>query len=59
MEEMGEHMEMYENQIENLKAGSSSSQAVETSDPTTRLSKELTDLNLKGVEIESLKKTIS
>ena len=56
---MGEQMEMYENQIENLKAGSFSSQAVETSDRTTRLSRELGDLNLEGVEIKSRKKTIS
>jgi hypothetical protein len=41
-----------------LKGGSSSLQAVETSDPTAGLSRALADLNLKVVEIEILKKTI-
>jgi hypothetical protein len=59
MAEMGEQMEIYEIQIESLKGGSSSSQAVETSDPTTGLSRALPNLNLKGVEIESQEKTIS
>jgi hypothetical protein len=59
MAEMGEQMEMYEKQIESLKGGSSSSQATETSDPIVGLSRELADLNMKGVEIEILKKTIS
>ena len=58
MVDMGERMEMYEKHIESLKGGSSSLQAVETSDPTIGLSMELTDLNTKGVKIEILKKII-
>jgi hypothetical protein len=50
---------LYEKHIEILKGGSSSSQSTKSTDPTTRLSKALADLNLKGVEIEKLKKTIS
>jgi hypothetical protein len=56
MVQMGEHIELYEKQIEILKGGSSSSQST---NPTARLSKALTNLNLKGVEIAKLKKTIS
>jgi hypothetical protein len=59
MVDMGEQMEMYEKKIESLKGESSSLQATETSDSTAGLSRALGDLNLKGVEIESLKKTIS
>jgi hypothetical protein len=52
-------MEMHEKQIGSLKGGSSSLQAAMILDPTTRISRELAYLNLKGVEIERLKKTIS
>jgi hypothetical protein len=58
MVETGEQIEMYEKQIKSIKRGSSSFQAAKTLDPTTGLSKALAYLNLKGVEIESLKKTI-
>jgi len=50
---------MYGKHIESLKGGSYFFQATKTSNPTTRISMELEDLNLKGVEIESLNKTIS
>jgi hypothetical protein len=56
---MEEHIELYEKQIEILKGGSSSSQVTESTDPTDGLSRALVDLNLKGDEIEKLKKTIS
>ena len=59
MKEMGEQIEMCENWIEVLKEGSYSSQTTKSLDPTTRLEKSLTYLNLKGVAIEKLKKTIS
>jgi hypothetical protein len=59
MVQMGEHIELYESQIKILKEGSSSSEAAKSADPTTGLTKALADLNLKGVEIEKLKKTIS
>jgi len=39
MVEMREWIEMYEKQIESIKQGPSSFQAVETLDPTTRLSR--------------------
>jgi hypothetical protein len=42
-----------------LKGGSHLLQSTESSDPTTGLSKALADLNLKGVEIDKLKKTIA
>jgi len=57
--EIGKQMEMYEKHIESLKGGSSSSQATKTSYPIVGLSRELVNLNLKGVEIEILKKIIS
>jgi hypothetical protein len=42
-----------------LKGGSSSSQVTESTDPTEGLSKALAYLNMKGDEIEKLKKTIA
>jgi hypothetical protein len=50
---------LYAKKIENLKGGSHLLQSTESFDPTTGLSKALVDLNLKGVEIDKLKKTIA
>jgi hypothetical protein len=49
---------LYGKWIDTLRGGSYSSQSTESSDPTTGLSKALSNLNLKGVEIERMKKTI-
>jgi hypothetical protein len=57
--QMKDQMEIYEKQIESLKRGSSSSQSTEPTDPFEELAKTLSKLNLKGVEIEKLKKSIS
>jgi chromosome segregation ATPase len=59
MVQMGDQMEMYEKHIEILKKGPSSSQMTESTDPTEGLAKALSELNLKGVEIEKLNKSIS
>jgi hypothetical protein len=59
MVQMGEQIEVYEKQIEILKGGSSSSQSTKATDPIVGLSKALADLNLKGAEIEKLKKTVA
>jgi len=56
---MGEKIEMNEKQIEIMKRGSSSSKMTELANPTDGLSRALADLNLKGFEVEKLKKTIS
>jgi hypothetical protein len=59
MVQMEEQMELQEKHIEILKGGSSSSQETTSTDPTDGLSKALTDLNMKGDEIEKLKKTVA
>jgi hypothetical protein len=59
MVHMEEHIELYENQIEILKGGSSSSHVIGSTYPTDGLLRVLADLNLKGVKIEKMKKTIS
>jgi hypothetical protein len=59
MIQMEEQIDLYAKQIETLKGGSSLLQSEKSSDPTTGLSKALADLNLKEVEIDKLKKTIS
>jgi hypothetical protein len=56
---MGEHIELYEIKIKILKEGSFSSEASKSVDPIVGLSKELVYLNLKGMEMEKLKKTIA
>jgi uncharacterized phage infection (PIP) family protein YhgE len=59
MVQMEEQIDLYAKQIENLKGGSHLLQSAESSDPTTRLSKALVDLNMKGAKIDKLKKTIA
>jgi SMC interacting uncharacterized protein involved in chromosome segregation len=55
MAQMKDQLEKYERQIELLKGGNSSSQPIYFS---TELSKSLSSINQKGVEIEKLKKKI-
>jgi len=50
---------MYEKEIEILKKGPYSSQIADSSHTSERLAKSLSGLNLKGVEIEKLKKSVS
>jgi hypothetical protein len=59
MVQMKDQMEVYEQQIEALKKGVSSSQSSEPTNPSEELAKALSELNLKGVEIEKLKKSVS
>jgi thioesterase domain-containing protein len=59
MVQMEEEMELQEKQIEILKGGCTSSCATTSTDPTDGLSKALEDLDLKGDEIEKLKRTIA
>jgi len=59
MVQMGEQIEVYEKQIEILKGGSYSSQTTKATDPIVGLCKALADLDLKGAEIEKLKKTVA
>jgi hypothetical protein len=59
MIQMEEQIDLYAKQIETLKGGSHLLQSTESSDPTTGLSKALADLNMKGDEIDKLKKTIA
>jgi hypothetical protein len=56
---MEEKIELYGKKIETLRGGSSSTQSTESLDATIGLSKSLSELNLKGVKIEKMKKTKS
>ena len=56
---MGEQIELYESQIKILKEGTTSSKTTKSVDPTVGLTKALANLNMKGVKLEKLKKTIS
>jgi chromosome segregation ATPase len=56
---MKDQMEVYEKQIEALKKGISSSQSSEPTYPSEELTRALSELNIKGVEIEKLKKSVS
>jgi len=50
---------VYEKQIESLKKGIFSSQSSKPIDTSEELAKDLSELNLKGVEIEKIKKSLS
>lgn len=54
-----DQIEVYEKQIESLKKGIFSSQSSEPIDTSEELAKALSELNLKGVEIEKIKKSLS
>ena len=56
---MGEDMELHQKHNEILKGGCTSSGALTSTDARDGLSKALTDLDLKGVEIKKLKRTIA
>jgi len=52
-------LEIYEKEIEILNKGPTSSQIAESTHPSERLEKTLSKLNIKGVEIEKINKSVS